>query len=136
MYVRITLHALLETKSFARQDFGRAIRGRNTNSPNTINYFSRNVLSFYFTSRFRCGLSLSLSPYLSLFTDLYILNHRAVRTVPLVPSTCVNTDTRESSNSALTTTIKHTHSLSLCIHTYMYTYTRTNRHLYACNTRV
>lgn len=47
------LHAWGEAESFARQELGRAIRTRNTNSPNTINYFPRNILSFCFTSNYR-----------------------------------------------------------------------------------
>lgn len=39
-----------EAERFARQELGHAIRARNTNSPNTINYFPRNILSFCFTS--------------------------------------------------------------------------------------
>lgn len=35
----------LGAESFAQQDFDRAIRGRNTNSPNTINYLPRRTSS-------------------------------------------------------------------------------------------
>lgn len=54
MHIRVILrvdnatHTPLYTlgaKSFARQDFDRAIRGRNTNSPNTINYLPRRTSS-------------------------------------------------------------------------------------------
>lgn len=44
-------------EGFARQELGRAIRTRNTNSPNTINYFPRNILSFCFTSKYRSSPS-------------------------------------------------------------------------------
>lgn len=53
MYTYISIHVLTHiplytppgAESFARQDFDRAIRGRNTNSPNTINYLPRRTSS-------------------------------------------------------------------------------------------
>lgn len=70
IYVRSVIQAI---GSFARQDFGRAIRGRNTNSPNTINYLPRNILSFCFTSRLRW---FPAPTYFSIsFPSISILNH-------------------------------------------------------------
>lgn len=55
----------------AWDELGRAIRTRNTNSPNTINYFPRNILSFCFTSNYRPPIV----PFQPLSTDLTRPHH-------------------------------------------------------------
>lgn len=85
IYVRSVIQAI---GSFARQDFGRAIRGRNTNLPNTINYLPRNILSFCFTSRLRW---FPAPTYFSIsFPSISILNYHT-HLFRFPSPTCVNT---------------------------------------------
>lgn len=94
----IYVHGVIQaTGSFARQDFGRAIRGRNTNSPNTINYLPRNILSFCFTSRLR-GRFLAPTYFSISFLSISILNHHTRRPLRFLSHVCEYCDSTRVTN--------------------------------------
>lgn len=107
-------------ESFAQQDFDRAIRGRNTNSPNTINYLPRR------TSSPSALLPDSVvvypappRPYLDLFSNLYI------RYPGSVWPACVNIDT----------SIRW-HTTILAVGVLLSIYIYINGRPYTCNPRI